>query len=101
MADNTRRKYDAEFKRDAVAMADEPGRSAGNVAEKLGISTELIYRWRREQKRKADGAFPGHGREALTPQEKKIRDLEKKLCDAEMERDILKKAVGIFSKAPK
>lgn len=101
MADNTRRQYDAEFKSDAVALADEPGRAAADVAESLGIRTELIYRWRREQKRKAEGAFPGHGREALTDQEKKIRELEKKLRDSEMEREILKKAVAIFSKAPK
>lgn len=101
MAEDTRRQYDAEFKRDAVALADELGRSTADVAESLGISTDLIYRWRREQKRKAQGAFPGHGKEALTPEERKIRELEKKLRDAEMERDILKKAVGIFSRAPK
>jgi transposase len=46
-------------------------------------------------------AFPGNGREALTSQEQKIRELEKKLKDAEMERDILKKAMAIFSRAPK
>ena len=46
-------------------------------------------------------AFPGKGKEALTSQEKEIRELKKRLKDAEMERDILKKAMAIFSKAPK
>jgi transposase-like protein len=45
--------------------------------------------------------FPGNGREALTPQQQKIRELEKRLKDAEMERDILKKAMAIFSRASK
>ena len=38
---------------------------------------------------------------ALTSQQQEIRDLEKRLKDAEMERDILKKAMAIFSRAPK
>ena len=46
-------------------------------------------------------AFPGHGKMALTPDQKRIRDLEKKLKDTEMERDILKKAMAIFSRASK
>lgn len=96
-----RRKYDSDFKRNAVKLADESGRSVKEVADNLGISHDLLYRWRREQRSKMEGAFPGRGREALTDQERKIRELEKKLKDAEMERDILKKAMAIFSRAPK
>ncbi len=52
---------------------------------------------------KKDGnlAFPGNGIEALTPDQKRIRELEKKLKDVEIDREILKKALAIFSKAPK
>jgi transposase-like protein len=46
-------------------------------------------------------AFPGHGKMALTEDQKKIRELERKLKDTRMERDILKKAMAIFSRAPK
>ena len=46
-------------------------------------------------------AFPGHGKMALTEEQKRIRELEKKLHDTEMERDILKKAMAIFSRASK
>jgi len=42
--------------------------------------------------------FPGNGRKALTSQQEKIRELGKKLRNAEMERDILKKAMAIFSR---
>ncbi len=45
-------------------------------------------------------AFSGHGREVLTPQEQQIRDLENKLIDVEMKRDILKRAMAIFSRSP-
>jgi transposase len=96
-----RRKYDSDFKRNAVQLTEEPGRTVAEVAEKLGIGKDLIYRWRREQRVHKRLAFPGNGREALTIQQQKIRELEKKLKDTEMERDILKKAMAIFSRAPK
>jgi len=82
-------------------LSEDPGRTVGEVAENLGIAKDLLCRWRREHRAREGLAFPGHGREALTSQEQKIRELEKKLKDAEMERDILKKAMAIFSRAPK
>ena len=101
MVDNTRRKYDPDFKRDALALLETSGRPVAEIAENLGVKPDLLYRWRRENDRKDMAAFPGHGKEALTSTEQRIRDLEKKLKDAEMERDILKKAVAIFSRTPK
>jgi transposase-like protein len=71
------------------------------VADALGISAELLYRWRTAENKNGKLAFPGHGTEALTPEQKLIRELEKALRDARIERDILKKAVGIFSTQPK
>ena len=97
----TRRNYDKEFKQDAVNLSLEPGKTVIQVAESLGIASHILYRWRREAKAQGGLAFPGKGREALTPEQRKIRELEAKLRDAELERDILKKAVGIFSKTPK
>jgi len=96
-----RRKYDPDFKRNAVQLAEEPDRTIAEVAENLGISQDLLYRWRRQHRSSGNLAFPGNGREALTAQQKRIRELEKKLKNAEMERDILKKAMAIFSRAPK
>ena len=101
MSVQRRRKYDPEFKRNAVLLSEEPDRSVRDVAEKLGIQPELIYRWRRQMRDRRELAFPGHGREALTEEQQKIRDLEKRLRNAEMERDILKKAMHIFSKTSK
>ncbi len=101
MSVQQRRKYDPDFKRNAVRLAEEPGRKVADVAENLGISKDLLYRWRKGQRSNKELAFPGNGREALTNQQKKIRELEKKLKNAEMERDILKKAMAIFSRASK
>ncbi len=99
---NKRRKYDRDFKRNAVLLCSEPGRTVTEVAENLGIAKDMLYRWRREY-HLSNGklAFPGHGIEALTEEQKRIRELEKKLRETEMERDILKKAMAIFSRAPK
>lgn len=99
MGIQNRRKYDSDFKKNAVLLANEPGRSVSEVAEKLGVNADLIYQWRKALKKKGVLAFPGKGIEALTEEQKRIRDLEKKLKDTEMERDILKKAMAIFSRA--
>jgi transposase-like protein len=89
-----RRKYDPDFKRNAVHLPEEPGRTATEVAEHLGVTKDLLYRWRKEYRGREGHAFHGYGRELMSPQEQRIRELEKKLKDAEMERDILKKARG-------
>jgi len=99
MGIQNRRKYDSDFKKNAVQLANEPGRSVSEVAEKLGINSDLIYQWRKALEKKGVLAFPGKGIEDLTVEQKRIRDLEKKLKDTEMKRDILKKAMAIFSRA--
>lgn len=96
-----RRRYDAEFKRDAIDLANEPGKTDAEVERSLGIPHGLIYRWRKQQKEKGELAFPGLGNESLTPEEREIKELKKQLKNVTVERDILKKAVGIFSKLPK
>ena len=101
MSVQQRRKYDPEFKKNAVLLAEEPGRSVRDVAESLGIKIDLLYRWRRQLRDNGHIAFPGQGKMALTEEQKRIRELEKKLKDAEMEPDILKKAMAIFSRTSK
>ncbi|SMF45569.1 transposase [Desulfovibrio gilichinskyi] len=96
-----RRTYDPEFKRNAVLLSEDPSRTHSEVAESLGISYAILYRWRREFSRNRGIAFSGQGNEILTDEKRRIKELEKKLRDAETERDILKKALAIFSRAPK
>ncbi len=86
-----RRKYDPEFKRNAVRLSEEAGRTVHKVAENLGVGSALIYRWRQQEREHSELAFPGAGKMALTQDQKRIRALEKQLKDTEMERDVLKK----------
>ena len=100
-AERKRRQYDAEFKRNAIKLANEPGRTTNGVEKALGISQGLIGRWRNQMENHGELAFPGLGIEALTEEQKQIKELKNQLKDAELERDILKKAVAIFSRTPK
>jgi transposase len=96
-----RRLYTKEFKQDAVNLSKQPGYTVSTAAAHLGIDSRQIYRWRKEEEAKGTLAFPGNGKAALSDSEKRIRELEKQLRDSELEREILKKALGIFSRAPK
>jgi len=101
MSVRTRRTYDAEFKKNAVLLCNEPDRTVAGVAENLGIPKDMLYRWRRELAAQRGIAFPGCGNEALTDEQRELKELRKQLQETEMERDILKKALGIFSRASK
>ena len=91
-----RNKYDPEFKREAVRLAIRSDKSAAQIARDLGIHPHLLYAWKNQLKSDPEFAFPGKGK--LSPYEEKIQELEKRLRDAEEERDILKKALGFFAR---
>lgn len=93
-----RKIYDRAFKIQAVELSNQRN-NVSDLARELGIKPSLLYRWRAEQNSFGQGSFPGKGNPKLTPEQEKIRELEKQLKDAELERDILKKAVSIFSKS--
>jgi len=91
-----RRHYDSEFKKMAVELV-ESGKTTKIVAADLGIKPDLVRRWRREFRDSQSTCFPGNGKQILTPEQQEIIALKKQLRDAQIERDILKKAVSIFS----
>jgi len=92
-----RRSFDKEFKMMTVNLC-LTGKPSKEVAEELGIRTELVRRWKREYERSKEGSFSGHGKANLTDIERENLQLKKDLREAQLERDILKKAVSIFSK---
>ena len=71
------------------------------VAEELGIHPGLLYRWRREKNKYENNSFPGRGNPKLTDEQREISELKRQLRDARLERDILKKAISIFSASDK
>ena len=95
---NTRKQYDREFK----VLAVELSKSRDNMvalAKELDVRPALLYRWRRELTQLAESSFPGNGKVIHTPEQVEINRLKKELLETQTERDILKKAVGIFSRS--
>ena len=86
------KRFDKAFKVQAVKMVTEEGQKTSEVARSLGIHANILYSWKKKYAFEGDKAFVGKGH--LT----EIVSLRRKLSSAEMEIEILKKAVGIFSK---
>ena len=81
--------YTAEFKQEAVQLAQTSGKSIAQVARELGISDTSIHQWRKELTEHGPEAFPGSGHQ--TAQEEEVRRLKRELEVVKQERDILKK----------
>jgi transposase len=93
------RTYTGEFKIEAVSLLKRSGRTQAEIADALGISQTSLSRWKMELAEEGERAFPGRGR--LAPEEERIRQLERENEILRQERDILKKAVTIFSQQSK
>ena len=100
----TRREFTDEFKREAVSLLRGSGRPLTQVASELGLEPSVLRRWRSL----ANGTGPagatvrsGAAAAVVSAEQVEIRRLQKELERAQMERDILKKAVGIFSNPPR
>lgn len=91
-----RRSYDKEFKVSAVKMILEEGMSVSQVSRDLGVNENSLHKWKRDYLSDQQQAFPGKGR--MKPEEEELRNLRKQVKRLEMERDILKKAIGYFTK---
>src|SRR5580693_6220209 len=84
-----RRVFTKEFREEAVQMLLD-GHSAPSVAERLGLGTNLLYRWKAESLRRS-GPVAG-------AMDSRVRELETELRRVERERDVLKKALAIFGR---
>ena len=93
------RKYDREFKKEAVRLVLEGKRSAAAVERDLGTGSNMISRWVKEYKRDPKNSYPGKGH--LKAEDAELKSLRKENEILRRERAILKKAVAIFSTDPK
>ena len=89
------RTYDKEFKLNAVTLYLTSGRSYKEISEELGVPYNTLSGWVVSHKKDGDEAFPGKGH--LKSSDEEMMQLRKELAIAREERDILKKALGIFS----
>lgn len=93
-----RKRFSAEFKRQALRRANEPGMTDALICEELGVSTRQLRRWKDAVKEHgADEAFPGHGK-ARDNEAAKLRRELKKVTE---ERDFLREAARYFAKESK
>jgi transposase len=98
MSRRKNRKYDAVFKKEAVALALSSSKPVVEVASDLGVPLGVLYTWIRLSRKEGIDAFPSSGKRSSVDEET-IR-LRKEVLELRLERDILKKAVAIFSRTP-
>lgn len=87
-----KRIHSKEFKEETVKLTETMPLT--QVARDLGINASLLAKWKIQHKTNPVNAFTGKG----TPEQEEIKRLKKELYEVTMQRDILKKAVAIFSK---
>lgn len=90
------KKYDKEFRVNAIKHCQNSEKSVSQVAKDLGIPNTTLHGWIKEYKEHGEKSFPGSGN--IKPANEDYYKLLKAYEDVKMERDILKKAVAIFSK---
>ena len=97
-----RRSFDRKFKEDAVRLVLHSDKTIGEVADNLGVDRSCLGRWRQEYLDAQDGPAEdrAEGQPTAAELEKENRRLRKELAEAVQHREILKKAVGIFSRDP-
>ena len=91
-----RRRYDRQFKLDALRMIEETDRSIASIARDLGIHPNVLYKWREQLLADGGHAFPGKGK--LRPEDEELHRLRREVENLKEERDILKKALAVFSR---
>jgi transposase len=89
-----RARYSPEFKREAVALASQPGVTCRQVALEIGVNPNLLSRWKRELEEVPAKAFKGSG----TPRDEELARLKRELARVKKERDFLREAATFFAK---
>lgn len=96
-----RKKYTREEKLAIVGLSSEQGANIQELAKRFKVTASTIYNWRSTFIKNKEASFSGHGNKTMSESEREIAKLKQALKEVELERDILKKAVGIFSKSDK
>ena len=90
------RTFTREFKQEGVQLVRSSNKSQAQIARDLGIADSTLHHWCKPLSEHGEQAFPGSGHQ--TAQEEEIRHLKRENEVLRQERDILKKAIGIFSR---
>ena len=99
MAERNYRQYTEEFKLEALALLNQGQKKAGQIEQELGITSGLLLKWRARYQAVAKGTGEVHLEPSdLEAAKAEIHRLQRELAEMEEEREILKKAVNIFSR---
>lgn len=89
-----RRTFSKEFKLEAIELSKTSGKSDTQLERELGLSRGSLYNWRKGLRENEERAFPGKGH---PHKDEYTRHIERELEITRQERDILKKALAIFT----
>lgn len=89
-----RRKYSAEYKREAVTMANQAGVTKAQIGQELGINPNMLTRWARELSDSGAKAFLGQGK----ARDEEMAVLKRELGRVKRERDFLREAATFFAR---
>ena len=96
------KQYSEEFRRQAVSLADQPGKTAREIADSLGIHVNQIYNWRNQFRQLTNKQFHIHdGVDYSKEESAEIRHLKREIDTLKKERDFLKKATAYFANPQK
>ena len=93
----TSKRYDQEFKDNAVNMLVMSGKALSVVARELGVSDTALRKWHEKSLAETDRHPRGEGMPTPAEMAGEIKRLNKELAHVTWQRDILKKAAGILS----
>lgn len=91
----SKRTYSRAFKLQALELVKTSGKSVNEIERDLGITPGLLHKWKARMKVDGEQAFPGKGR--LKEDEELIRRLKREIEVLRQEREVLKKALTVFS----
>ena len=95
MNTKAKRRYSEEFKRDTVQLIESSDKPVMQISREMGIHESQLYKWRRRYGKKGKEVQAGRSREEL---EAEVKQLKREVLRLGQERDILKKAISIFSR---
>jgi transposase len=96
MEKKAKRVFDKEFKLNTARLIISKEKKIAELSRELGINENTLHMWKNQYLKDRKDSFPGKGHQ--TPLETEMNKLKRELKVVTEERDILKKALGIFSK---
>ena len=94
MSNKNRRRFSAEFKQECAQLVLDQGYTHGEAAKAMDVGFSTIGKWVRQLKQERDGQSPKGS--PISPEQRKIRELEKNIERIELEKEILKKATALL-----